>query len=110
MADLRELTQRYVTAFNAKDIEGISDLLADNFSLTDPTVSSLAPKAKVVEYIQSLFNASPSLSFEACEILVDKSHSAIHFILELDGKIFHGIDLVHWSQGKMLAMNAYLTQ
>lgn len=108
MADLRELTQQYVAAFNAKDIEGVSALLAEDFCLTDPSVIKLGPREKAIEYICGLFNANPSLIFEANTILVDCDSSIIHFALVLEVGLYHGIDLITWKQEKMATMTAYL--
>lgn len=35
------LAQQYVAAFNAKDINGASILMAKDFTLADPTVTNL---------------------------------------------------------------------
>ena len=110
MADLRELTQQYVAAFNAKDIDGVAVLLSEEFCLTDPSVTRLEPREKAVEYIHGLFIANSFLKFEAKTILVDGDSSVIHFTLALDGSIYHGIDLITWKQERMTTITAYLTQ
>ena len=109
MADLRELTQQYVAAFNAKDIDGVAVLLSEEFCLTDPSVTRLGPREKSIQYIHGLFKANSLLEFDAKTILVDGNSSVIHFMLALDGGIYDGIDLISWSQDKMVEMNAYLT-
>ena len=109
MADLRELTQRYVSAFNAKDIDGVAALLSEEFFLTDPSVTKLSPRKKVIEYIHGLFKTSSLLRFDATRILVDGDSSAIHFTLVLDNKTYDGVDIVTWRHGKMSSMYAYLT-
>lgn len=108
MADLRKLTQQYVDAFNARDIKGVADLLSSDFSLTDPSVTCLGPRDKVIEYIDELFRQNPSLRFVAKRILVDGNSSAIHFMLSLGADIYDGIDLIDWDHDKMRNMNAYL--
>ena len=109
MADLRELTQQYVSAFNAKDIDGVAELLSENFHLTDPSFTRLGPREKALEYIHGIFKTNSLLRFEANTILVGNDKSAIHFILTLDKIIYDGIDLIEWEQGKMILMHAYLT-
>jgi ketosteroid isomerase-like protein len=109
MADLRELTHQYVAAFNARDINGVAALLSEDFCLTDPSVTRLAPREKAVEYIHGLFRSNSLLKFEAMNILVDGDSSVIHFGLTLDGSIYHGIDLITWKKEKMSTMTAYLT-
>jgi len=44
MADLRELAKQYVSAFNAKDIDGVAGLLLEDLYLTDSTVTKLGPR------------------------------------------------------------------
>lgn len=109
MADLRELTHQYVAAFNARDIDGVADLLSDDFCLTDPSVTRLAPRKKAVEYIHGLFMANSSLKFEAKTILVDGNSSVINFTLFLDAGVYNGIDLITWKQERMATLTAYLT-
>ena len=109
MADLRELTQQYVAAFNAKDINGISNLLAHDFTLNDPTVRFLGPRHKAIEYVQKLFTDNPSLSFEMQDIVVEAPFSVLHFRLELQINTYDGIDLIKWDDKKIQSIHAYLT-
>jgi ketosteroid isomerase-like protein len=109
MADLRELTQQYLAAFNARDIDGVAALLSKDFCLTDPSVTRLAPREKAVEYIHGLFIANSLLKFEAKTILVDGDSSVIHFSLFVDAGVYNGIDLITWEQERMATLTAYLT-
>jgi hypothetical protein len=109
MVDLHNLTQKYIIAFNAKDIDGVAAIMADDFCLTDPSVTGLRPRSKVIDYLQGLFESNICLKFEAKSILVDCNHSVIHFSLELDHGIYSGVDFIAWSEGKMTSMNAYLS-
>ena len=109
MTDIRKLTTDYVTAFHTRDLHKVAEHLADDFTLTDPEVTSLTPKNSVLDYINQLFDTHENLSFEAHSILVDDGASAIHFSLTLGEEIFDGVDLIHWKVGKMTSMHAYLT-
>jgi hypothetical protein len=109
MPDLRSLTEQYVSAFHSKDLAAISILMAEDFTLTDPSVSSLGPRDKALQYIKELFANNPSLSFEAHKILIDESYSALHFAITLNGAIYDGVDMITWMEGKMISMDAYLT-
>ncbi len=109
MVDLRQLTEQYVAAFHSRDINGVAVLLAESFTLTDPAVTRLGPRHNALEYIQELFTNNPSLHFEAHKILVDASHSALHFAITLDGKTYDGVDVITWEDGKMICLDAYLT-
>ena len=101
MVDLRQLTYAYVQAFHNKDLEAIAVLLADDFTLNDPAVTALCPKTAVLEFTGELFASHESLEFEAHTILVDGAHSVVHFVLELDSKVFDGVDLISWGEDKM---------
>ena len=110
MADLRALTKDYVAAFNAKDIAGVGALMAEGFTLTDPEVTGLTPKAAVLEYIKGLFEANPgAFSFVAEGILVEGNASVIEFVLTLGETVLKGADLITWEDGLMVSMRAHLT-
>lgn len=109
MVDIRKLTADYVAAFDACDLDRVADLLAESFQLTDPDVTALTPKKKVLKYIRELFDAHEALSFEAHSILVDEDASAIHFTLILGEIVLDGVDVIAWKDGKMTSMQAYLT-
>lgn len=109
MTDIRKLTTDYVTAFHTRDLVKVAEYLADDFTLTDPEVTSLTPKSNVLDYINALFDTHENLSFEAHSILIDDGASAIHFTLKLGEEIFDGVDVIHWEAGKMTSMHAYLT-
>jgi ketosteroid isomerase-like protein len=108
MSNLRSLTEQYVSAFHSKDLSAIAVLMAEDFTLTDPSVSSLRPKEKALQYIKELFDNNPSLSFEAHKILIDAPYSALHFAITLNGTIHDGVDMITWMEGKMISMDAYL--
>ncbi|QNI71224.1 nuclear transport factor 2 family protein [Cyanobium sp. NS01] len=110
MAELRELTQQYVAAFNAKDIDGVSALLTEDFSITDPSVTQLEPRDKAIEYIRGLFMSNSVLSFQALDIIVGDDITALHFALSLGEERYHGIDLINWKQDKISSILAYLTK
>ena len=110
MADIRELTTNYVTAFNARDLDGVAKHLAEGFELTDPEVTAIKPKNKVLEYIKGLFDAHKTMSFEANSIYVDGDASVIHFTLDLGTTVLDGVDIIKWKHGRMISMHAYLNQ
>jgi ketosteroid isomerase-like protein len=109
MVDIRKLTEDYVAAFDACDLDQVAELLADGFELTDPDVTALNPKKKVLEYIKQLFDAHQTLNFKSHSILVDEDMSVIHFTLTLDSIVLDGVDVISWKEQKMTHMKAYLT-
>ena len=107
---IRKLTEDYVAAFNAGDIDAAAALMSETFSLTDPGVTNLTPKAKVVEFVSGLFdNAGDKLSFLAKNIIVEGDMSVIEFDIQLGDIIGTGTDVIRWDNGKMAEMRAYLT-
>lgn len=110
MTDIRKLTAEYVAAFDARDLDKVKDFFSEKFELTDPEVTALTPKDKVIEYIRELFTAHENLNFKAHSILVDSDKSAIHFTLTLGTIVLDGVDIINWKCGKMTSMHAYLNQ
>ena len=109
MVDLADLTQRYVEAFNSRDLDVIATMLHDEFTLTDPSVRGVGPKEKALEVIQGLFEmAGNSLSFSARNIYVSGSTSFIEFDLELNGDELEGTDIIEWQGDKLIEMRAYV--
>lgn len=109
MTNLRTSTERYVEAFNAKDLDRVASHMAHNFKLTDPEVTALTPKTEVVEYIKCLFDTNEFLRFVAHRILVDGDTSVIHFTLTLGDSVLDGVDVITWDDAQMTSMHAYLT-
>lgn len=110
MSNLHALTQDYVAAFNACDIDAVSVCLADDFTLTDDSVRNLGPKRAALDFISSLFDGvSDKLAFTPRNIyVVDEKTSVIEFDLQLDAMHIEGVDVIKWRDGKMIAMHAYL--
>ncbi len=109
MNDIRKLTEGYVAAFNARNLDEVAYYLAERFELTDPEVTALSPKVDVLKYIGELFDAQTNMSFEAHLILIDDNVSVIHFTLTLGTLVFDGVDIITWEFQKMTSMKAYLT-
>lgn len=109
MTSIRKMTEEYVTAFNARDLDKVANYLADDFKLSDTEISELTPKGHVLKYIKELFDTHKELRFVAQSIHVDGNTSVIHFTLTLDAKVFDGVDIILWANNKMVSMHAYLT-
>lgn len=109
MPDLRALTQSYVAAFDARDLDAVAGFFADDFALTDPEVTGLTPKGAVRDYVGGLFEGNPELSFVAHDIVVEGDRSVIHFTLTLGETVLDGVDLIRWAGDRMATMHAYLT-
>lgn len=109
MEDIRKLTEGYVAAFDACDIDKLATYMAAEFELTDPEVTELTPKNSVLSYINKLFEAHENLNFQPHSILVDGDLSAVHFTLTLGTNVIDGVDVIKWKSGLMIKMEAYLT-
>jgi ketosteroid isomerase-like protein len=105
---LRQLTQTYVAAFAAKDLQGCAALMHDAFALEDPVVKRVEGKQAALEAVAGIFNAVQRLDFRARNIFVDGNTSLIEFVLQLDDKTLTGVDVIEWQDGKMTELRAYL--
>lgn len=109
--DIRGLTRQYVSAFDARDLDRVRDLMDPEFILTDPGNINLTPREDVLNLIGSIFaDAGDTLSFRAKTVLVDGYHSVIEFELTIGADRFEGIDLIEWQNGLMISMRAHLTK
>ncbi|MBT4122204.1 nuclear transport factor 2 family protein [bacterium] len=105
---LKELTQKYIEAFDNKDLEKCAELFTDDFALEDPVVKRIEGKEKVLEAIKGIFDSCETLNFEAKNIYQDNQTTIIEFILKLDDTILTGIDIIEWEDNKMKELRAYL--
>lgn len=106
---LKELTQQYINAFDAKDINKVAGLLSESFALEDPVVKRIEGKQEVLKTIQGIFDSSQKLSFQAKNIYQDKTTTIIEFILQLDETILKGTDIIEWNEhNQMTELRAYL--
>lgn len=106
---LKELTQLYINAFDAKDISKIAELLSETFALEDPGIKRIEGKNRVLEAIQGIFDSCQQLSFQAKNIYQDKTTTIIEFILQLDETVLTGTDIIEWNdEGLMNELRAYL--
>jgi len=105
---LKELTKKYIKAFDSKDLEKCAELFTENFALEDPVVKRIEGKAEVLKAIEGIFNSCNSLAFNAKNIYQDDQITIIEFILKLDDTILTGVDIIEWEENKMKELRAYL--
>lgn len=106
---LKELTQQYINAFDAKNLDTISALLSETFALEDPVVKRIEGKLEVLKAIQGIFDSCSELSFSAKNIYQDQTTTIIEFVLQLDDTVLTGTDIIEWNeQNKMHELRAYL--
>lgn len=105
---LKELTQKYIEAFNSKNLELLSELFTENFVLEDPIVKRIEGKDNVLIMIKGIFESSDKLNFYAKNIFQDKETTIIEFVLELNDTILTGTDIIEWENSNMKELRAYL--
>ncbi|MFQ6343004.1 nuclear transport factor 2 family protein [Campylobacter sp. VTCC 70190] len=105
---LKKLTEKYISAFNDKNLKEVANLLDDNFALEDPVVKRIEGKDKCLLAIQNIFESCKELNFSAKNIFQDKDITFIEFILILDGNRIEGVDIIEWRDERIIELRAYL--
>lgn len=104
---LKELTKKYIEAFNSKDLDKCIELFTDDFALEDPVVKRIEGKGEVSKAIKGIFDTCDKLSFEAKNIYQDNQTTIIEFVLKLDDTTLTGTDIIEWENNKMKELRAY---
>jgi ketosteroid isomerase-like protein len=104
----KSLTEQYVAAFGARNLDAVAALLSDDFSLEDPVVKRIEGKAAALDMMGKMFAGCQQLSFKARNIYVDGATTLIEFTLQIDSTQLQGVDIIEWRGDKMHALRAYL--
>ena len=106
---LKELTCRYIQAFDAKDLDAVAALLCNTFALEDPVVKRIEGKEAALDAIKAIFDSCGTLDFRAKNIYEEGRTTVIEFILTLDETVLTGTDIIEWNDtGLMQELRAYL--
>jgi ketosteroid isomerase-like protein len=105
---LKELTKKYIEAFDNKDLEKCAELFTNDFTLEDPVVKRIEGKEEVLKAIKGIFDSCNTLNFNAKNIYQDNQITIIEFVLKLDDTILTGTDIIEWENNKMKELRAYL--
>jgi limonene-1,2-epoxide hydrolase len=105
---LKELTKKYIRAFDRKDLDKCAELFTDDFALEDPVVKRIEGKNEVLKAIKGIFDSCTILDFSAKNIYQDNQTTIIEFILKLDDTVLYGTDIIEWENNKMKELRAYL--
>ena len=105
---LKELTEKYIEAFDSKDLDKCAELFTDEFALEDPVVNRLEGKAKVLDTMKGMFDSCATLDFSAKNVYQDGQTTIIEFVLKLDDTTLTGTDIIEWENNKMKELRAYL--
>ncbi|MTV39980.1 nuclear transport factor 2 family protein [Duganella radicis] len=104
----KALTEAYIRAFDARDLNAVGALLTDDFSLEDPVVKRIEGKAAALAMMKGMFEGCKALSFRAKNIYVDGATTLIEFTLDIDATHLEGVDIIEWQGDRMRALRAYL--
>ena len=105
---LKELTKKYIEAFDSKDLDKCAQLFTNDFTLEDPVVKRIEGKEEVLQAINGIFDSCTTLDFSAKNIYQDNQITIIEFVLKLDDTILTGTDIIEWENNKMKELRAYL--
>ena len=105
---LKELTKKYIEAFDSKNLDKCAELFTDDFALEDPVVKRIEGKVEVLKAIKGIFDSCDALDFSAKNIYQDGQTTIIEFILKLDDTTLTGTDIIEWENNKMKELRAYL--
>ncbi len=105
---LKELTEKYIEAFDSKNLDKCAELFTENFALEDPVVRRIEGKVEVLKAIKSIFDSCTKLDFSAKNIFQDNQTTIIEFVLKLDDTTLTGTDIIEWEEYKMKELRAYL--
>lgn len=105
---LKELTKKYIEAFDNKNLDKCSELFTDDFTLEDPVIKRIKGKIEVLKAIKGIFDSCTILDFTARNIYQDSQITIIEFVLKLDNTILTGTDIIEWENNKMKELRAYL--
>ncbi|WP_323596053.1 nuclear transport factor 2 family protein [Aliarcobacter butzleri] len=105
---LKELTKKYIEAFDNKNLDKCAELFTDDFALEDPVVKRIEGKVEVLKAIKGIFDSCKTLDFSAKNIYQDSQTTIIEFALKLDDTVLTGTDIIEWEDNKMKELRAYL--
>lgn len=88
----------------SRDISGLGDLLADNVIFHSPVVHTpQSGKAVTTMYLTAAFFVLLNDSFRYVREIVGDRDAALEFVVEIDGIIVNGVDLIRWDDtGKIV--------
>ncbi len=90
--------KRWHEVAQAKDVEGLRQLLADDVVFHSPVVHTPQEgKAITAKYLEAAFNVLNNESFSYVRKMQDAENAILEFRLEIDGIVVNGVDMIHWN-------------
>jgi ketosteroid isomerase-like protein len=113
-AELTDLTERFVDAFNQNDLDGIISFFADNGVFEDPEgVSHEGTAAVRAAFAPLVEGAMGKIQFDGEDLFMDveagKVMTSWRLSLEVEGKpaSIRGLDLLRFEGDKLVRKQAY---
>ncbi len=108
-AQLIRNTERYVSAFNARDLTDMTALLSENVILNEVKRNRFLGKTAVMDLFAELFSGHKDIHLETRSILANSSGltSALEFNLRIGDSKFQGVDVITWQNDQIVDMQAY---
>ncbi|HSX38714.1 MAG TPA: nuclear transport factor 2 family protein [Chlamydiales bacterium] len=103
---MQNLTLQFAQFFNNKDALGIGSLLDDDFILYDPG-REVRGKANMVEEFQKQFRETEKVIYEVVNAYEDGRVGILEFRIAFGEKLFYGVDLLEWENGKIKELRCY---
>ena len=105
---LTSSTYKYVDAFNNKNINQIENIFHKNAVLDEVKKSKFDGINNISKLFEELFkNEVLKLDVINIEIALQTQTSIIEFNLELNDRVFHGVDIINWEYNKIKRLTAY---
>lgn len=104
---IKDLTIQFAKFFSNKDADSIGMLLADDFSLFDPSLQWLHGKETVLNMLKKQFDEITTIAYEVVNAFQDGNISILEFKISLDDLVLYGVDFMEWENGKMVELRCY---
>ncbi len=103
-----EQVEKYTHALNGRDLESAFSVMAEEFSLTDPFVDGLSPKAAVEDYYRASFsNAGLSAAFELTRVVENGNLVFAELDTVIGDQVFKGCNVFEFDGDRLVALRAY---
>ncbi|MEX0300724.1 MAG: nuclear transport factor 2 family protein [Kordiimonas sp.] len=108
MMDISEQARRYIEAFNAHNIEALTDMLSEKVELKDWEVQ-LEGRATVLEHMRTIFNNVPAIRADVIDIISAKNACVLLLSIFIEeGVSLQVADVLKFdTNGTIVSVHAY---
>ena len=87
----------------SRDARGLETLLADDVAFYSPVVfTPQMGKAITRQYLTAALHVFGNDSFRYVREVVGKHDAVLEFVVEIDGVVVNGVDMLHWNDAQQL--------